>query len=278
MTGLSKERAPAPVLSGTGKRDTSKDGLKNKIELWALTHGAGFWQAVQKSPLEGVVNGALINSAINAAEPRPYRLSTKADYTSWDTLTDTRYNSRSLPAVAQDGLPDVRDVAALFRREDEIPCEKSTVLFAYVAQWFTDGFLRSTREEGAELRDITRNESTHEVDLTQLYGLNSDITEMLRTPREQGDGLLKSQIIGGEEFPPYLCENGEIKREFTTVRGLTPLGFDKLGTKQRDRLFAMGSDSSNAQIGYAMLNVLFLREHNRLARELASTYGKSPTW
>lgn len=262
----------------TGKRDTSKDGFKNKAELWVLTHGGPVWRAVQKSPLEHLVNRVLVNSGINKTEPRPYRLSTKTAYTSWDTLTDKSYNSRSLPAVPQDGLPAVEDVAALFRRDEEIPCEKSTVLFAYVAQWFTDGFLRSTREAGAELRDINRNESTHEVDLTQLYGLNNAITEMLRTPRGHGDGLLKSQVIGGEEFPPFLCEDGALKREFTKVPGLQPLGFERLTPQQRNRLFAMGSDSSNAQIGYAMLNVLFLREHNRLARELAATYGTSPEW
>jgi prostaglandin-endoperoxide synthase 2 len=267
----------------TDKRDDTADGLKNKVELFVLTHGGLLWRAIQKSPLENFVNRVLINSGVNKTKPRPYRLSTKESYTSWDTLTDKTYNSRSLPEAPQDGLPAITDVAELFRRHEEIPCEKSTVLFAYVAQWFTDGFLRSTRTPGAELRDIKRNESTHEVDLTQLYGLNNDITEMLRTRRDAGDGRLKSQVIGNEEFPPYLCENGELKTEFThldgvPVPGLRPLGFDRLTTEQRNRLFAMGSDSSNAQIGYAMLNVLFLREHNRLAGELAETYASSPDW
>ena len=37
----------------------------------------------------------------------------------------------------------------------------------------------------------------------------------------------------------------------------------------------MGSDAGNSQIGYAMLNILFLREHNRIARELAARH---PRW
>jgi prostaglandin-endoperoxide synthase 2 len=32
----------------------------------------------------------------------------------------------------------------------------------------------------------------------------------------------------------------------------------------------MGSDAGNTQVGYSMLNTLFLREHNRIAREIAA--------
>ena len=60
------------------------------------------------------------------------------------------------------------------------------MLFAYVAQWFTDGLLRSDRSvPGKDERDITRNESTHEVDLAQLYGLNDrDHARCCAIPRE----------------------------------------------------------------------------------------------
>ncbi len=37
----------------------------------------------------------------------------------------------------------------------------------------------------------------------------------------------------------------------------------------------MGSDAGNSHIGYSMVNVLFLREHNRIARALAKAY---PEW
>lgn len=198
-----------------------------------------------------------------------------APYTSWASLTDKTYNSRQLPPVARErgNLPSPEDVADLFARgERMVECPKSTVLFAYVAQWFTDGFMRSRRPTPPEKnRDIRRNESNHEVDLTQLYGLNRKATDCLRAGR---GGLLKSQEIGGEPFPHHLCgEDGQPKPEFADLA--LPLSFQEMPLEQRMRLFAMGSDAANSQLGYAMLNVLFLREHNRLANELA---GKHPDW
>ncbi|CAN5265553.1 hypothetical protein BH20ACT16_BH20ACT16_00540 [soil metagenome] len=286
------------TANGTAPRSTAKDGLANKIKFRVLTRFAPFWQGVQRSgPLERVVNRVLINNGIMTAAPRPYRLSTMSDYTSIESLTDQTYNSRQLAPVPADAPahPDAREVADLFRRpvkqtadgkdvEVMRECAKSTVLFAYVAQWFTDGFLRSRRAEPdartrfedldpQRYRDITRSESTQEIDMTQLYGLNREQTLALRA--KEG-GLLKSQQIGGEEFPPYLCdEEGAIKPEFASVP--EPVGFRNplLTPKQKKHFFAMGSDAGNSQIGYAMLNVLFLREHNRVAQELAGTH---PTW
>ena len=51
------------------------------------------------------------------------------------------------------------------------------------------------------------------------------------------------------------------------------IGFEGLTPEQKRALFAMGSDVANAQIGYCMFNVLFLREHNRIAGELERAYG-----
>ncbi len=49
-----------------------------------------------------------------------------------------------------------------------IESEKSTVLFSYFAQWFTDGFLRG------DYRDPLKNTSNHDIDLSNLYGLKSE--------------------------------------------------------------------------------------------------------
>ena len=238
-------------------------------------HFGPVWRALQSTPpTERVVNRWLINKGVSVVPPRPYRLSTKADFTSQDTLTDKTYNTRQLPPRDPDSGPDlpaVDEVLDLFRRRDFIPCEKSTVLFAYVAQWFTDGLLRSDRSiEGMDERDITRNESTHEVDLAQLYGLSPAVTQMLRDPRQPM--LLAYQGEPGEELPPGLYDDDGLRLEhFETLRTIG----EKKPEVRKTQLLAMGSDAGNTQIGYAMLNTLFLREHNRLARELAEA---NPTW
>jgi prostaglandin-endoperoxide synthase 2 len=252
---------------------TAPWGATARIVPWALTHFGWFWRLAQRSgPLERLVNRTLINHVVNSALERPYALSAKADYTSWDSLTDQSYNARQLPPRYGSTQPAADDVAALFARTDKmIPCPKSTVMFAYVAQWFTDGVLRSGRVTPPAARDITRNESNNEVDLGQLYGLRPEVTDALRAKH---GGLLKSRGEPGAEFPPLLCAaDGTTLPEFAALDPV--IGIGSLTPAQRSGLFAMGSDAANTQIGYASINVLFLREHNRIARALARAY---PSW
>lgn len=266
---------PKPRAASVVKRSTKRDGTRNKIETWALSNLGPMWTAIQRcGPLERFVNRKLIDSACMKAPPRPYRLSTLADHTSWDSLTDKTYNTRQLPPPDPPAAPPppAEQVAALFTRVGATElCPKSTVLFAYFAQWFTDGFLRSRRPEAPDqYRDLTRNEANPDVDLTPLYGHSAAMTDALRA---KNGGRLKSTTIDGEEFPVLLCHaNGVRKAEFAA---LSVLGFDRLDAKQKSQLFAMGSDAGNSHIGYAMINVLFLREHNRIAGELAAAY---PSW
>jgi prostaglandin-endoperoxide synthase 2 len=250
-------------------RSTAKDGLENQLEAFITTHGEPIWKLIQSvPPVRRVVNAGLTNLAILKFPTRPNPLSTIADYTSWDSLTDRTWSGRHLPSAdgLDEHLPQVADLKDLFTRTTFVESPKSTVLFSYFAQWFTDGFLRSDR---ATPPDPRRNQSNHEIDLTNLYGLHPEVARQLRT---LDGGLLKSQTLGGEEFPPYLCAGGEIKPEFSL---LTVLRLEQLTTKQRDQLFAMGSDTSNLQVGFVAHNVLFLREHNRIAGLLADEY---PGW
>jgi len=252
-------------------RSIATDGAANRLRFLALTNGGPLWDAVQVfKPLQRRLNAALIDHAVREMPARPEPLSTMAPYTTWPSLTDRSYNGRHLPPSDLDParLPSADTCAELFRRgEQMLPCPRSTVLFAYFAQWFTDGFLRG---DTGNPRDPRRNTSNHQIDMNQLYGLDESTAAILRAHES---GLLKSQSIGGGEFPPFLCdEQGRKKKEFAD---LAVVRFDDFPPEARRRLFALGGDRSNLQIGFTMLTVLFLREHNRLARLLAREY---PSW
>ena len=252
-------------------RSIATDGATNRLRFLALTHGRPVWDLLQAvQPLRRRLNATLIDQAIREMPGRPEPLSTKASYTSWSSLTDRTYSGRHLPPVPRrdSGRPTVDRAAELFAREEGgmIPCPRSTVLFAYFAQWFTDGFLRG---DPGEPRDPRRSSSNHEIDLNPLYGLNDEATAVIRS---FDGGQLKSRLINGGEFPPHLCENGKVKSEFAP---LTSVRMEMLTDAQRDTLFATGGDRGNVQVGFTMLTVLFLREHNRVARMLAAA---NPGW
>jgi prostaglandin-endoperoxide synthase 2 len=275
MTQLVKVPLPDVKHPAPKRRRTAMPSLADLSDIVPTKFGP-VWRLVQRiRPLERVVNRLLINLAIERLPPRPYRLSTKRDFTTQDTLTDKTYNCRQLAPTESHvarTTPDLGAVVELFERKEFVPCEKSTVLFAYVAQWFTDGFLRSDRSAEGDKRDIRRNESTHEVDLAQLYGLNDHATRMLRDAAQPM--LLASQGAPGEELPPALYHaNGERVAQFAGLRMIGTTA--KYKDVDKTQLLAMGSDAANTQIGYAMLNTLFLREHNRIAREIAE---ENPAW
>ena len=224
------------------------------------------------APVDRFLNWLVITAQIGRVVPRPNPLSTMEKYTSWSSLTDRTWSGRYLPPTIRLKEPPVDEVAALFRRDGETaPCPKSTVLFTSFAQWFVDGFLRTERQKDPKVpRDTRRNESGHDLDLAQLYGLDTKATSVLR---EHEGGRLCSQMIDGEEFPPFLCEGGEIKRRYEYALP-EPIGFNEIKDIEiRNKLFAMGTDVHS--IGFTAFNVLFLREHNRIAAELKS---KHPTW
>jgi prostaglandin-endoperoxide synthase 2 len=260
--------ARTQASSATATRSTAKDGLGNQIQTLLTTNGGPVWDMVNAvAPARSLVNKLLTNQGILRFPTRPEPLSTMADYTTWHSLTDRTYSSRHLPPVApRTDLPAIEDFEPLYHREEFIESPKSTVLFSYFAQWFTDGFLRTDRHSPPDLR---KNDSNHDIDLTNLYGLRPDVTDQLRA--HEG-GLLKSQLIKGEEYPPYLYAGAKKKPEFSLLSVLRledwPPGAEK-------RFFAMGSDTSNMQVGFVAHNVLFLREHNRIARLLADKY---PRW
>jgi prostaglandin-endoperoxide synthase 2 len=276
-------------------RDTSRDGFRNKLETLVLTNLKPIWELIQSNnALKKKVNKTLINNAIYKIPVRPYPFSTKSPYTSWESLTDRTYSGLHLPPTDwkpltdksyiginltsadkfEKNLPPVEDLGVLYNKKGETKYSpKSTLIFPYFVQWFTDSFLRTDRQ------NPLKNSSNHQIDLCNVYGLTPEITHLLRS--YQG-GKLKSQILNGEEYPLfYYDENGKPKEEFKGMPHVLTNEFipkaESFAPEKKQRLFAMGLEVErvNVQIGYVMLNVLCLREHNRLCELLAKNY---PTW
>jgi prostaglandin-endoperoxide synthase 2 len=262
-------RRPLP-----GGRDTSKDGFRNKLTFWFLTHLRGLWAFAQRvPPLERFVNAWLINKAINYAPTRPNPLSTRDSHSSWASMADRTYFSRHLPPTGPSEAPDADRVKELFRRPADAPrlSSKSTALFACFAQWFTDGFLRTDFSDYPKNR--LKNTSNHDIDLCNLYGLREEHTHILR---EHERGRLKSQWIRNEEFPPfYFDREGKVNPEFAGLPEPLLPAKRQFPLEKKQYLFAMGGERANVFTGYAMMNVLFLREHNRIAGVLENVY---PDW
>ena len=270
------------------KRDTSRDGFENRTRYRVLTSLKPLWRIVNNTkPVHAVVNRYLINNAILQTRTRPHPYSTMDDYVSVDSLRDKTYFSRHLPAKEQPDLPSVEQVLALFKRPGTARLsDKSTVLFAAFAQWFTDGFLLTGPADPATGKPDpnaknprARNHSTHEMDLAQLYGVNDKITRAIRVDSEEPGkrGRLKSQWINGAEYPPYLFDPNDTetpRAEFAALPLPTSLSLQTDATK-RATLFAFGGERSNTTPQTAMINVLMLREHNRLCDALEQAY---PDW
>ncbi len=278
------------------KRDRSRDGFGNKLQTFVLTHFKSLWRLAERiDPLNRWINKKLIDSAILKVPTRPYPFSTWGPFTSWESLTTKTWSGRHLPPdpefYREGNLPKLdlstfppnhldfeqNPLAELFHKRDgkSIESDKSTMLFPYWVQWFTDSFLRTDHDQRL------KNTSNHQVDLCNVYGLNKKATELLRS---KVGGKLKSQILNGEEYPLFFYEKtyeyseneGDpkdvIKPEF---QGLySPLRQEqRQSAEKKAKMFAMGVERANVQIGYVMFNVLWFREHNRICDILAKEYS-----
>lgn len=246
-------------------------------------------QALDALDLDDDVNRFIIDRAVNVCRNRPHPWSTRHDYISWSGLTDRSYNARLLPAKHHDGpegrgtaRPPLDDLVALIVRPEgqaQRLCPKSTGLFPAFAQYLTDGFIRTQISNDPALEDRRRTTSNHEIDMSPLYGRTAAQTRALRlmseTPGQRG--RLKSQFIAGEEYPRFLYEGEQLAAEWLSADGQPildpPLGLKSVTPEGRATLFAVGGDRVNANPQTAMLNTLFLREHNRLAALLEQQHG-----
>lgn len=250
-----------------------KNGVKRGIRVLLTTHCPRLWLVLRRIPrVNSRVNRFLINSSIYTMQTRPPALSTKSTYTSWDSLHDRAFSARHLKGAgdfAPDAKPDRSCVAALFERPAGVQTESesSSLLFPFFAQWFVDGFLRT------DPRDPRKNTSTHDIDLSQLYGQKDIETQALRAEF----GLLKTTSdADGREFPPlYYDSFGHVKECFKDLPMVLESVDDSkarttttLPDTTKRNLFALGLPRGNIHYGLAMMSTVFIREHNRIAREI----------
>ncbi|OUD09953.1 hypothetical protein BVC71_00040 [Marivivens niveibacter] len=236
-------------------------------------------QAIKIPFVHKQLNRNIIGRYTSYAPERPRKFSLKSNYTSWSSLTDRSYTGRQLPEdVNLRPKPDIKEVAELWRRTEgqEVPSVDTSVLFAFFAQWFTDSFLRTNTE------DTRKNNSNHEIDFCQLYGQTQHQTDILRS---KSGGKLRYTMHDGEMYPPYLFDPDKTTKdnwvfanpEFEKLHDRAVLARN-LAHFSEDRIkyvYATGLEHGNNQIGYTMLSVIFLREHNRICDELAAAY---PEW
>lgn len=137
----------------------------------------------------------------------------------------------------------------------------------------TDGFIRTVPT------DIRRTTSNHEIDLCPLYGRIPTQTAALRLNSNASGqrGRLKSQLIGTEEYPPFLYLHGGTVADpaFDPLDPPLMLGGAPTPPAELATIFAFGGDRANSTPFTAMMNTLLLREHNRIAGELER---QNPTW
>lgn len=255
-------------------RDRSRDGFRNKLEYHFLAQYRPFWQMAQRFPILGTqANKLIINSLISKTPPRPYSLSCSSPYPTWSGLTDQGWYSRHLPGRSPTELPEDQSVLELFvePREGPVISSSSTYLFPSFAQWFTDGFLLTDKKDGR------RTFSSHQIDLNQVYGTTEEQTQALRTnsSKEGERGQLRMLTRQGEMFAPMLfLPDGTRDPAYSILP--EPERFDYRASPEGVRsLFAFGGARANISPNVAMMNTLFIREHNRLARIVA---GENRDW
>ena len=239
----------------------------NPFSLWGPTRPS------QPAPVRHPAPVVAPNLALSPSAP--------SYYTSWPGLFDRTYTARHLPP-SDDGrsYPSVENVIGLLLRKDRMrPSERSSVLFCYFAQWFTDSFLRK------DPTDQRRNTSNHEIDLCQIYGLDEPSTWALRSGQA---GRLKSRQLNGEEYPLLLYKDGKLDPQFfdetkevglsflrngratlweTAINGQSEDALNK--PERRDYFYASGLDRAGSTLAYSAFNTIFLREHNRIAKVIA---------
>jgi prostaglandin-endoperoxide synthase 2 len=160
-------------------------------------------------------------------------------------------------------LPDILDVVALFKRPDnqiQTMCPKSTMLFPTFAQYLIDSFIITETKPGPDgkvIFDWAKTRSPHDISITPLYGRKVEQTTALRlkSSKPGEKGRLKSQMIDGEEWCPFLWKADGTFTDIEFKHLETPQGLDHIMQyvavdedkvrEYRTKIFAVGGERTN---------------------------------
>ncbi|RJG48202.1 peroxidase family protein [Motilimonas pumila] len=244
-----------------------------------------------------MLNKVASNKLAAATQSRPHSYSlwspldklgaAPSDYLTWHTVTDKNFFDLHLPPARAEYVSQLPnnaptkdfpfgEITTLFERKSGLKQGRSSVFFMFFAQWFTDGFFRSSHI------DPRQTTSNHNIDLAQIYGYNEAVALLLRSKH---GGKLQSQFIDGEEYPDALGEfdndgNWQVKERYQTLPYIEDSQwqeqiFGHLNDQQKSHLYATGLERGNTMVGHMAISTLFLREHNNLCDELSQAY---PSW
>ncbi|KAL0276475.1 UNVERIFIED_CONTAM: hypothetical protein PYX00_004040 [Menopon gallinae] len=185
-------------------------------------------------------------------------LSFVSDFTSIDAFYNQSYTPRGLPPVPTEcptplgikgpkHLPDVEEVfELLFKRRQFKPCPQgSNIMLATFAEQLSHQFF-SADAPARGYNGIIEDSVSH------IYGSDEKTRKALRSME---NGKLKTRIIKGEEFPPYL-------EDAPGVNMVYPEG--KHGGRSIYPKWALGHKMSSSSPFTFVLGTIWLREHNRL--------------
>lgn len=259
---------------------------------WPKDHVLSKWASKYTTNLyAGVIQSRPITETLKQNSPL-----------AWSELTDKKIFARHLsPAqeynakLKNEEKANTANIAENFIRPAHFFREgRSNLFFTFFAQWFTDGFFRSS------LIDPKKTGANHHVELCQIYGLNKSTTDCLRL---HSNGYLRYQGEKGNELPPALYkkveDHYEVEEPFEKLSYLQTLSdaqiaasgkpfiknelelviarssnsdsakaFNPIYNSLKPTLLASGLERGNSTIGNLIMNTFFLRCHNRICDEL----------
>lgn len=234
-----------------------------------ITSHSWFWAIINRIPFlhKRIMTYVYLSRGDLVDSPPTYE--SDHSYITLNAYYNESYYGRALPPVPEHcptplgvkghkEYPDVDTlIKKIFLRKQFIPEPHDTnILFQYYAQHFTHQFFWTDYEKGPQL-----TKGNGGVDVSNIYGLKEQDRRGLRSGHR---GKLLTQVINGEEFPPYLKDVQGISMDYPPHIPIPD-----------DSKFALGHPFFALLPGLFAYSTIWVREHNRVCDELFKVH---PDW